>query len=329
MLLPRLVPLGDGEEAESLLALAAGAEILPPVVPPLQRRLKLTRLVSAWARTVNRTMLAMPEGRALLPRSLAEAFALSADLAATIDEFGIHDIGFEAVGNVDLHKLDRYWELTAQFLRSPARIGRRCWPRRHDRGECPRRPAGRCDDRVLGAARHGPVIAAGSTGSIPATARLMLTAITQLPKGAVVLPDLDLAMDDASWQNVADLSGASEAAHPQAILSQFAQPVQPDASRCPPARIDNSARRRSCRPQGAADRGLPPVATTPEWARSGERMSDQARRMLLANVEFWRRPDERLEALAIAAVLRRALETPERPAALVTPDRSLAERVCA
>ena len=37
--------------------------------------------------------------------------------------------------------------------------------------------------------------------------------------------------------------------------------------------------------------------------------------------------DERLEALAIALVLREAIETTELVAALITPDRGLAERV--
>ena len=35
-----------------------------------------------------------------------------------------------------------------------------------------------------------PVIAAGSTGTVPATARLLAT-IASLPNGAVVLPGLD------------------------------------------------------------------------------------------------------------------------------------------
>ena len=43
------------------------------------------------------------------------------------------------------------------------------------------------------------MIAAGSTGSMPATAKLLAT-IAQLPHGAVVLPGLDTRLDDASWQ---------------------------------------------------------------------------------------------------------------------------------
>ncbi len=46
------------------------------------------------------------------------------------------------------------------------------------------------------------MIAAGSTGSIPATADLLAT-IAKLPHGAVVLPGLDTDLDDAVWALIA------------------------------------------------------------------------------------------------------------------------------
>ncbi len=52
----------------------------------------------------------------------------------------------------------------------------------------------------------GPVIAAGSTGSMPATARF-LQAIAKLPQGAVVLPGLDTDLDDAAWQMIGRRQG--------------------------------------------------------------------------------------------------------------------------
>ena len=51
----------------------------------------------------------------------------------------------------------------------------------------------------LAAQADGPVIAAGSTGSMPATAELIAT-IAQLPHGAVVLPGLDTDLDEDSWE---------------------------------------------------------------------------------------------------------------------------------
>ena len=65
---------------------------------------------------------------------------------------------------------------------------------------------------------HGsphPVIAAGSTGTVPATARL-LKVIASLPNGAVVLPGLDLSLDDDSWAMLAE-----HPEHPQAGMAEL------------------------------------------------------------------------------------------------------------
>ncbi|TGS80281.1 double-strand break repair protein AddB, partial [Mesorhizobium sp. M3A.F.Ca.ET.175.01.1.1] len=67
----------------------------------------------------------------------------------------------------------------------------------------------------------GPVIAAGSTGSIPATAEL-LAVIAGLPNGAVVLPGLDSELDDASFAAIT-APGARPATlgHPQYGLAKL------------------------------------------------------------------------------------------------------------
>ena len=59
----------------------------------------------------------------------------------------------------------------------------------------------------------GMVIAAGSTGSIPATAKL-LGVIARLPKGALVLPGLDRGLDERSWREL-------DPGHPQYGLKQL------------------------------------------------------------------------------------------------------------
>ena len=43
------------------------------------------------------------------------------------------------------------------------------------------------------------MIAAGSTGSMPSTAKF-LHAVAALPQGAVVLPGLDTDLDDDAWR---------------------------------------------------------------------------------------------------------------------------------
>jgi ATP-dependent helicase/nuclease subunit B len=53
-----------------------------------------------------------------------------------------------------------------------------------------------------------PIIAAGVTSAAPAIARLLRT-VADLPEGAVVLPDLDLALEDEVWTALGQ-AGASE-----------------------------------------------------------------------------------------------------------------------
>lgn len=88
LLLPRIVPLGDVDEAETAL-IGSGAwtgERLAPI-EPLQRRMLLTRLVDAWGRSANRSHLRLdPSEPSLVPATLAEAYGLAGDLAALLDQ---------------------------------------------------------------------------------------------------------------------------------------------------------------------------------------------------------------------------------------------------
>src|SRR6202165_6010600 len=61
----------------------------------------------------------------------------------------------------------------------------------------------------LSAHHDGPVIAAGSTGSMPATARF-LQAVAVLAQGAVVLPGLDTDLDEAAWQLIGGVRNAQD-----------------------------------------------------------------------------------------------------------------------
>ena len=56
---------------------------------------------------------------------------------------------------------------------------------------------------------------------MPATARLLAT-IAQLPRGAVVLPGLDTALDDAAWDLIGGSADADRGSPPIAGHPQFA-----------------------------------------------------------------------------------------------------------
>ena len=302
LLLPRLRPLEPDEaEAEDLDLLAPDGLDLPPPVPPLERHLILTRLV-----------LRMGAGRGGLPPTPDQAARLAAELGRLLDAVAIEELSFQRLERLVPDEYAAHWQITVDFLR----IVTAHWPTLL---------GGRLDrqhwvNRVLDAqAAHwrrlppeDPVIAAGSTGSRPATARL-LEAIAALPMGRVVLPGLDRHLDEDSWQ-------ALEESHPQYALKQLLDRlgVPRRAVRDLDPRPDPRASRSALLAEA-----LRPAATCEAWrhARDFPRALD--------GVALVDAAGPREEAGAIALALRQALEEEDRTAALVTPDRDLARRVAA
>ena len=324
LLLPRIVPLGDIDEAETALI---GADIwthgaLSPV-DPLARRMLLTRLVDAWGRSANRSHLKLDASEpSLVPATLAEAYGLAGDLAALLDQMQTEGIAVERLATLDARRFDAVWELNADFL---AILGKN-WPAvLSERGECD--PASFRNatlaaerERLLASPPKGPIIAAGSTGTIPATAEL-LAVIARLPQGAVVLPGLDLDLAETAWRAIADEPASS---HPQAALHHLLgtlQAVRDDVislAEPDPARAARTLLLREA---------MLPASVTELWAGLATRLSDADAAAAMVGLRLVEAADEREEALSVALALREALEEPGAQAALVTPDRGLAERV--
>jgi ATP-dependent helicase/nuclease subunit B len=337
-LLPRIVPLGDVDDAEEshlvdgASALGLGGEpapLLPPETQEGVRRLVLARLVLAWARNVDRAMLRLDDGEALLvPAGPADALALAGDLGRLMDTLAIHGRSVD-----DLHRLvpddfSAYWAISRDFLL----IAAEAWPAwcaEHGTMDAALRRHRLLTEeaaRLMRARPSAPVIAAGSTGSMPATAAL-LDAISRLPRGAVVLPGLDQSLDEAGWRMLGgDGPGGDHPGHPQSILARLlrgfgAAREDVHALGDPPAPL--AAR------EAFLSEALRPAETTELWATRPERLSDEDLAAALEGLTVVEAADDREEALAIAIALREALEEPEQTAALVTPDRALAERVSA
>ncbi len=301
LLLPRLRPMDAGDDGDPLL-FADGPLDIPPAIPPMERHLLLTRLV-----------LAMGSGRGGHAPTPDQAARLAAELAALLDAVQIERIGFDRLSSLVPEDFAAHWQVTLDFLKIvtehwPALLGDRLDPQERI-------------NRILDAqaARwradppDTPVIAAGSTGSRPASADL-IAVIAGLPRGKVILPGLDLSMDAATWAALDD-------SHPQYGMKKLldhlgvaraqVRPLLPQAD-----------------PRGARvallAQALRPAATCEAWRDMGEFPA-----ATLAGVSRLDAPGPREEAGAIALILREALETEGRTAALVTPDRALARRVSA
>ncbi len=170
------------------------------------------------------------------------------------------------------------------------------------------------------------VIAAGSTGSQPAVADL-LTVIAGLPKGAVVLPGLDLSLAESAWREVGEQ-------HPQGGLKRLLSRAGADRGDVRPWRGDADARGRWRR--RLINEALRPAEATADWLAQIKRLRDEGAAdgidPIAAGLDglavVYARAEEEA-ATAAALLLREALETPGRTAALVTPDAALARRVSA
>ena len=317
-LLPRIVPLGDVDE--DALAFAESFTDPPRAVPPTTRRLALASLIRRWRR-----LLAGDDGRVAVAAGPGAEFALADALAHLIDEMAAQEVPWERLDTLVPGQHDRYWDMALDFLK----IARDFWPAQL--AELGAVDASVRRDRLIAAeaARLAglpdacPVIAAGSTGSMPATARL-LAAVAHLPRGAVVLPGLDLHLDARSWDVLTD-DEAPAFSHPQyglALLLRRYMRVDREAVRelAPPAPYGR---------ERLLSEALRPVASTEAWASLPERLGAEEIDAALAQVGLIEADDAREEALAIAVALREVLEVPGRTAALITPDRDLARRVAA
>src|ERR1700733_13125342 len=327
-ILPRIVAIGDIDEDEIAFAEAAAGDIaadalaLPPALGGVERRLLLTRLVTKWAQSPE---LHGASGTPLIPQTPAAACALADDLARLIDDMTTRGVPWDRLDELVPDKFDAYWQLTLKFLQ----IAREAWPAvLQEAGFI--EPAERRDLLIkaetarLARKTDGPVIAAGSTGSIPATAHLIAT-IAHLPHGAVVLPGLDTDLDEGSWRLIAGDAGKGIAAapgHPQFALRALLTRIG----------ITRDAVVSLARPRGRerlVSEGLRPAAATDMWRQKSsepafEAHADAALRTL-STIEAANPEDE---ALTIAVALREAVHD-GKTAALVTPDRALGRRVLA
>ncbi len=327
--LPRIIALGDIDEdelafAEDAEAFGAAAPLdIPPKLAELDRRLTLANLVAAWAK---RPVLA-PQ----VVGGPASTLALAGDLARLIDDMVTRNVAWDALDTLVPDQLDQYWQHSLQFLQ----IARQAWPDHlAEIGKI--EPAARRDLLIaaeaarLTAQQDAPVIAAGSTGSMPATARF-LHAVAGLPYGAVVLPGLDADLDDGAWQGIGGIKDAQGkfTQHPASNHPQFAMHAL--LQRFGMARRDVEILGAPA-PQGRdvlVSEAMRPSSATAQWH---ERLREPEVAAKIAgamkNLAVIEAPNPEMEALAIAVAMREARHL-EKSAALVTPDRALARRVMA
>ncbi len=344
VMLPRILPLGDIDEEQSYFEPSSfGEPNLDPVIGALERQLLLTQMIGQWNQSIKGAISTPPDSPANTP-STSDAAWMAIDLAGLMDSVATEEADWSMLDQLVPQELANWWQLTLQFLK----IATDYWPKilaeRGAMDQAVKRSALLQRQALIYRERGatGPVIAAGSTGSIPATAAL-LGAIARLENGAVVLPGLDRDMPDAVWQNLelpADggpLSfgrnthrQAASPGHSQYGLKKLLEKIgamRSDVFHI--GGIENSSSGFARIRETIVSLALEPSDATDNWPQFRDRLSDEKSARAFSDVALIEAPGERQEAVAIALAMRQTLNHQSRTAALVTPDRKLARLVSA
>lgn len=298
-LLPKLTPLGDLDGDEVFLTSLREECDLPPILPAFNRLSLLTNLIEEYT------------AKSGLSSSPALSLKLAKSLVSLMDQAAIENVPWEGLLHLVPQELANHWQLTLDFLT----IITTYWPKiLEEKGVMePYTRHHQLVDGLLARWDKSPplhsMIAAGSTGTMPATFRL-LQAISGLPQGIVILPGLDTSLEEAEVQGLS-------ACHPQYAPTRFLQKMNlrpseilpwPNLTELSPGCLDRAHLfSKALKPSFSEDSSVPPKAL------------EGITRILCDS------PQE--EALAIAILLRQNLEVPHQRAALITSDLKLAERV--
>jgi ATP-dependent helicase/nuclease subunit B len=304
-LLPDIRTFGGEETEEEPFLPASDGPVLPQAAGRLERRLALAAMTSA------------AYGR---ETSTAEVLALADTLGEVIDDLHVAGISPKALRDLEVSK-----DLAANWLKAlkVLEVVLVAWPEKLA-------VRGKTDSSQLRNLRlrrqaatlpqmfgDRPVIAAGSTGSIPATAKL-LREIAKLPRGALVLPGLDTSLSPEAFTALQKTDGQPHG-HPQYGLAQLVQALGSRPSLVEELASDPNPR------TIVVNRALALADSTDEWARERDALSSQLEAAASGLTLLAARTEEG-EARAIALAARDAIAN-KHTVGIVTPDRNLARRI--
>jgi ATP-dependent helicase/nuclease subunit B len=309
-LLPDIRTLGGESAEEEPFLPPIDSPPLPPAAGTLERRLTLSRLVRAFAISA--------EGFATPPNA-AEILTLADSLGGLIDDLIIEGGDLRKLDPLMEGSLAANWQDVLNFLKPALEY----WPQiLAERGQieaAERRNRQLRKQAETAPLRYGdrPVIAAGSTGSVAATAEL-LGAIADLPRGAVVLPGLDTSLTPRQHEMLID--GENTRGHPQYGLARLLRgfgagiaDVEELAGEAPRTKIVRYA--------------LAATEETTGWTGARETVAHDLEDAL-SGVSIIAAPNLDLEARAVALAARQAIAD-GRTVGIVSRDQTLARRIAA
>lgn len=301
---------------------------IPPAVPQLHRQLILAQEI-----------LKIPG----MASSVQKAIKLGGELGSFLDDIQRANIDLAKADALVPPEFEAQWAHTAEFLK----ILTETWPKRLS-------ALGMVDPEehknvlIEIQAAHWrqnppdkPIVAVGFTDTSPAVLSLLQT-VSGLPKGAVVLPGVDLHLDQKSWDVLTPV-------HPQYSFKQMLAAFNVDRAAVSEWTTDmpdplhvraNDLEKTNAERQKILRETMRPAGTSEGW--SGLKGRKKAKRphidaddeeaidvVALSGMDLITCSSQQEEASVIALKMRESLEVPGRTATLVTGDRSLARRVSA
>lgn len=306
-LLPRMVPLGDVDEDEIVLSGTGAIEAMEDILPsidPIERTMLFMKII-----------LSRPQEFGAEKISLSQACSLAQELGRLIDASYNENLDFANLQNLVPEEYAGHWQETLKFLE----IITTYWPQiLKERGLID--VADRRNKLILQQAKiweqtkpEKRIIVAATTATYPAM-RELVRVVSELPNGEVILSGLDKFLDDESWQKV-------DETHPQFELKQLLENLNTERKD-----VQDFVASKNVEREKLLSEIMRPAVVSDKWRDlTLEKNTDKA----IEGIKLLNCADVRNEALSIAILMREALETPEKTAALVTPDRNLARRVAA
>ena len=317
-LLPRLRPLADVNREEPPFEPGELAGRVAPAIDPVQRWFEIARLVAQYH---NRTTD--------LPLDPAAALHMADPLIDIMDDAALEEVGI--ANHAEWQRVTQEAATHFQHSGTLYQIIDTHWPERlRELGMM--EPTARRVALLNALAEiwaetppDYPIVVAGSTGTLKATARLM-TVIANMPNGMVVLPGLQEELPQKVWDTI-DLR------HPQFSLKSLLEIMDVSRESVPawPWLVGDEDLSRARKRRRILAEALVPVDATGDWLKRIETLTTgegaDVFETALEGLSLIEARNDAEEALSIALILREALESKGKTAALVTPDQSLAQRV--
>ena len=332
--LPKIRPLGDIDVSNQITESIADSSELPPEMSFTERHLALTRLILGWTQAQEKPVKMQDTlaSQTTLSSPINAAW-LSRELLLLMDQIESEEANWAQLSQIVPDQFAEYWQMTFEFLK----IAFDTWPAfLAEQGKMD--PVARNSKLIRSEAEHiaktgssGPIVAAGSTGTVSATRDLIKT-IAELPNGAVILPGIDLSLDDTSWSLISEFDSEknstnfnnSGSGHPQFGLAKLVRHIGISRTDivplCKPESIGLEIR------SNVVSQAMKPVKTTDSWVKFRSQFKESNLKLAFDGCSLVEAKNEIEEGLSIALVLREAIENGEE-VALVSTDQPLIRRV--